>query len=137
MEILPEGAICVAYKRNANLKEPLAPSNPFKRRSPTEPTGCFKCKAKRCDCCKKILEEGSTFISGSSGRVFQIGKFLTCTSDNVVYLARCVACGLQGVGSTINFKIDLLITSLISNVIRELVVLLITSCIVIMLIIHC
>ena len=27
VEILPEGAICVAYKRNANLKELLAPSN--------------------------------------------------------------------------------------------------------------
>ena len=104
VEILPEGAICVAYKRNANLKELLAPSNPFKRRLSTEPTGCFKCKAKRCDCCQNFLEEGSTFISESSGRVFQIGKFLTCTSDKVVYLARCVACGLQGVGSTINFK---------------------------------
>ena len=69
VEILPEGAICVAYKRNANLKELLAPSNPFKRRLPTEPTGCFKCKAKRCDCCKNFLEEGSTFISESSGRV--------------------------------------------------------------------
>ena len=29
---------------------------------------------------------------------------LTCTSDNIVYPASCVACGLQGVGSTINFK---------------------------------
>ena len=104
VEILPEGAICVAYKRNANLKELLAPSNPFKMRSDTGPTGCFKYKSKRCDCCKNFLEEGSTFTSKISGRVFQIGKLLTCTSDNVVYLACCVACGLQGVGSTINFK---------------------------------
>ena len=29
---------------------------------------------------------------------------LTCTSVNVVYLAQCVAFGLQGVGSTHNFK---------------------------------
>ena len=31
-------------------------------------------------------------------------KSLTCTSSNVVYLAECVLCGLQGVGSTANFK---------------------------------
>ena len=86
------------------MKELLAPSNPFKIRSDTGPTGCFKCKAKRCDCCKNFLEEGSTFTSKISGRVFQIGKLLTCTSDNVVYLACCVACGLLTVGSTINFK---------------------------------
>ena len=40
----------------------------------------------------------------ASGRVFKIGKALTCTSSDVVYLATCVACNLQGVGSTINFK---------------------------------
>ena len=28
----------------------------------TVPMGCFKCKAKRCDCCKNFLEEGSTSI---------------------------------------------------------------------------
>ena len=33
-------------------------------------------------------------------RIFLILKSLTCTSSNVVYLAECVLCGLQGVGST-------------------------------------
>ena len=51
-----------------------------------------------------LSEEGSVFTSKISGRVFQIKKLLTCTSDNVVYLASCVASDLQGVGSTINFK---------------------------------
>ena len=50
IEVLPKGAICVAYKRNANLKELLAPSDPYKGRSRTSrPLGCFKCQAKRCD----------------------------------------------------------------------------------------
>jgi hypothetical protein len=35
-------------------------------------------------------------------RIFQIGKVLTCTTSHVVYLARCMACNLQGVGSTVN-----------------------------------
>ena len=52
IKILPEGAICVAYKRYTNLKELLAPSNPFKSRSCGDYISCFKCKAKRCDCCK-------------------------------------------------------------------------------------
>ena len=82
----------------------MAPSNPSKRRLRTGPMGCFKCKSKRCDCCKNFLQDGSTSISHITGRVFQIGKLLTCTSDNVVYLASCVVCGWQGVGSTINFK---------------------------------
>jgi hypothetical protein len=40
----------------------------------------------------------------ATGRIFIILKSLTCTSSNVVYLAECVLCGLQGVGSTANFK---------------------------------
>jgi hypothetical protein len=42
-----------------------------------------------------------------TGRLFSIRKTLTCTSENVVYLAQCVDCGLQGVGFTINFKLRL------------------------------
>ena len=104
LEVLPRGSICVAYKRNANLKELLAPSNPYKNKSCARPLGCFKCQVKRCDCCKNFLEEGTTFSSAVTSRVFQIGKTLTCTSGHVVYLASCVVCNLQGVGSTINFK---------------------------------
>lgn len=70
-------------------------------------------------------------------RVFQIGTFSLAPPNNVVYLASCVACDLKGVGSTINFRINLLIISLPSNVIREPAVLLIASWIVMVLIIHC
>jgi hypothetical protein len=47
-KILPESAILVSYKRNANLKELLAPSNPHKPNK-LEGEGCYKCEAKRCD----------------------------------------------------------------------------------------
>ena len=82
-------------------------------------------------------ERGFYFYFGKFGKSISNWKFLTCTSDKVVYLAICAACGLQGVGSTINLKLDLPITSLKSNIIGEPVVLLITSWIIIMLIIHC
>ena len=47
---------------------------------------------------------GNSFRAAATGRIFLILKSLTCTSSNVVYLAECVLCGLQGVGSTANFK---------------------------------
>ena len=39
-----------------------------------------------------------------SGSSFKINKPLTCTSENIVYLASCGICNLQGVGSTVCFK---------------------------------
>jgi hypothetical protein len=93
----------VAYSRGANLKELLAPSIPYRG---VEPIGrdCITCTAKRYDCCKYFLTPGNSFCSTVTGRLFSIRNTLTCTSENVLYLAQCVACGLQGDGSTINFK---------------------------------
>ena len=85
------------------MKELLAPSNPYKPNK-LEGEGCYKCDAKRCDSCKNFLIFGNSFRAAATGRIFLILKSLTCTSSNVVYLAECVVCGLQGVCSTANFK---------------------------------
>ena len=45
----------VSYKRNANLKELLAPSNPYKPNK-LECECCYKCDAKRCDSCKNLFD---------------------------------------------------------------------------------
>ena len=63
-----------------------------------------KSKDKRCDCCRNFLVTGDWFRSIATNKVFKIGKSHTCTLANVVYLAQCVECGLQGVGSSVNFK---------------------------------
>ena len=106
-KILPEGAILVSYgmvaKRNGNLKELLAPSNPYKS-DKHEGEGYYKCDAKRCANCKNFLNSGNSFRAAATGRIFLILKSLTCTSSNVVYLAESVLSGLQSVGSTANFK---------------------------------
>ena len=47
---------------------------------------------------------GSSFRASATGRLFEINKPLTCTSENIVYLASCGICDLQGVGSTVCFK---------------------------------
>ena len=43
--VLTNKDILVSYKRNANLKELLAPSNPYKKLSCAK-KGCFNCKAR-------------------------------------------------------------------------------------------
>ena len=104
-QILPEETLRVAYKRDKNLKELLAPSNPYKGGEKViSGSGCSACTASRCDCCHNFLLVGSSFCSTATGRTYTIRMPLTCTSQNVVYLAHCLTCNLQGVGSTINFK---------------------------------
>ena len=102
-KVLTKKDILISYKRNANLKELLAPSNPYKKLSCNK-KGCYNCKAKRCDACKNFLMQGSSFRAFATGRLFEINKPLTCTSENVIYLASCEICELQGVGSTGSFK---------------------------------
>ena len=43
------------------------------------------------------------FRSITTNKVFNIENSLTCSSANVVYLAQCVDCNLQGGGSFVNF----------------------------------
>ena len=61
--------------------------------------GCFKCSS-RCDLCKNFLIQDSKFKSSSTGRTYKINQNLSCSSKNVVYLALCIKCNLQYVGST-------------------------------------
>jgi hypothetical protein len=85
------------------LKRLLAPSNPYKPNK-LEGEGCYKCDAKRCDSCKNFLIFGNSFRAASMKDISYFKIFDVYTSSNVVYLAECVLCGLQGVGSTANFK---------------------------------
>ena len=85
------------------MKELLAPSNPYKSNK-LEGEGCYKCDAKRRDSCKNFSNFANSFRAAATGRIFLILKSLTSTSSNVVYLAECVLCGWQGVGSTAYFK---------------------------------
>ena len=68
-----------------------------------ENPGCWKCK--RCKVACPVLVEGQTFTSTNTRKTYRIRKFLTCTSQFVIYLATCKKCGGQYVGkSTTPFK---------------------------------
>ena len=99
--VLTNKDILVSYKRNANLKELLFHLILIMS---CAKKGCFNCKAKRCDTCKNFLMSGSSFRASATGWLSEINKPLTCTSENIVYLASCGICNLQGVGSTVCFK---------------------------------
>ena len=107
-EIFPSKSIFPAYRRTKNLKELLAPSK-FQAtscRNPREENGgCSKCN-KKCDLCKNYLIQASRFRSSATGRYYSIQQKLSCSSQNVIYLATCAKCNLQYVGSTLTeFKV--------------------------------
>ena len=91
-EIFPAKSVFPAYRRTKNLKEVLAPSK-FRPSSAANQTGneggCFKCDKNRCDLCKNFLLQASKFQSSATGRHFSIGQKVSCSSKNVIYLARC------------------------------------------------
>ena len=82
---MPATSIRVAYKRKANMKELLAPSNPY---SPLV----------------RNLSSATSKEYSATSKDFKIDKSLTCTSANIVYLLQCVSCDLQSVGSSVDFK---------------------------------
>ena len=101
-EIFPSKSIFPAYRRTKNLKELLAPSKfqVTSCRNPREENGgCSKCN-KKCDLCKNYLIQASKFRSSATGRYYSIPQKLSCSSQNVIYLATCAKCNLQYVGST-------------------------------------
>ena len=61
--------------------------------------GCLKCSS-RCDLYKNFLTQDSKFKSFSTGRTYKINQNLSCSSENVAYLASCIKCNLHYVGST-------------------------------------
>jgi len=61
--------------------------------------GCSKCN-KKCDLCKNYLIQASKFQSSATRRQYPVQQRLSCSLQNVIYLATCAKCNLQYVGST-------------------------------------
>lgn len=89
------------YSRSANLKDKLVHSDTFdKSHRPRERlddmTGFFPCR--NCTSCNNV-HKCNTLTSFSTGKKYDIRKFITCNSINVVYVLYC-PCGLQYTGCT-------------------------------------
>ena len=55
--------------------------------------------------CKNFLLQASKFQSSATGRHYPIRQKLSCSSKNVIYLARCCKCNLQYGSTSTEFKI--------------------------------
>ena len=105
-KLYPDGSILVASKRESNLKELIMRGDPYSIKSDlcdTENHGYKKC-TRKCDSCSNFVDETSYITSNATGRKFKIKRDTTCTTPNVIYVAYCTNCQLQGVGSTVSWK---------------------------------
>ena len=65
--------------------------------------GYTRCSQK-CDSCDNFVDETTFVNTHATGRKFGILRDSTCSTRNVIYVAYCINCGKQGVGSTVAWK---------------------------------
>ena len=105
--LFPDGSIMVANKRENNLGDLVLRSDPYNIKSDlTEQRklGYVKCTRSTCDSCSKFVDETTFIKSHATGRKFFIRRESSCSTKNVIYVAYCINCGKQGVGSTVAWK---------------------------------
>ena len=61
------------------------------------------CK-KRCDSCTNFVVAKSSFECFATKRIYKVTRPTSCVSKNVTYIAFCLNCLKQGVGSTVDWK---------------------------------
>lgn len=96
-------SIPTVFKRGKNLKECILRADPYNiRKISNDAHGTTHC-GKTCDLCD-TLSHGDNFTSLSTGRIFQIRKPISCTTECIIYLFQCRLCHRQGAGSTRDIK---------------------------------
>ena len=102
-KLFPQGSFQVVNKREKNLKELIARADPYcvNQKSVGKYSTCEKV---RCDSCNIFAQECTKFKCQATGRQYMINKKMSCNTPNVIYLAQCEKCKVQGVGSTTKWK---------------------------------
>ena len=101
-QIFPQGSFQVVNKREKNLKELVSKADPYTIKPPMN--GEYVTCNSRCDSCNTFAKGCTEFKCNPTSRTFKIAKRMDCNTPNVIYLAECSKCKLQGVGSTIKWK---------------------------------
>ena len=104
--IFPSGSIMVANKRVQNLKELMVRGDPYNIKSDsvdTSSTGYVKC-GRSCESCNKFVDVVDSIKCFATKKVYKIRRSINCNMKNVIYVAYCIKCFLQGVGSTTVWK---------------------------------
>ena len=97
--------IMVAYKREKNLKELLTRADPYNSISNVDDemhtyVPCIQ----RCDSCANFVVAKSSSECFATKRIYKVRRSTSCVSKNVIYIAFCLNCLKQGVGSTVDWK---------------------------------
>lgn len=67
--------------------------------SPQLPSGSFRC-GKNCRTCRYIVHGVTTYTFFSTGETRPIRSYLTCDTENLIYMIQCNRCNLQYIGKT-------------------------------------
>ena len=101
-KIFPQNSFQVVNRRTKNLQELMLRADPYSISFNEMNFSYNKCG--RCDSCKHYVV-GNNFIKATAtGKLFQLRKNLDCSTINVIYVAECKNCKMQGVGSTTTWK---------------------------------
>ena len=94
--IRPED-IQVTYSRNPNIKDKIIKTEIFKKYTPKISQPCFKLRCKTC-----LQMDTTQTITNRTNHSYPIrGKF-NFQSTNIVYVLKCMICGIQYVGESSN-----------------------------------
>ena len=97
--------ILAANKKTKNLKDLLIRSDPYRvtPRNDEDSQGYIPC-GNNCDSCNNFVIPCKEFVSFADGRTFKARGTFSCKLKFVVYLAFCIKCKKQGIGSTFEWK---------------------------------
>ena len=101
-KLFPPKCFQVVNRRGKNLKELISRADPYSVRTVNNDCAYVKCGV--CDSCKNFVSGNSKIKTFATGRVYQVRRNLDCNTPNVVYVAECIKCSEQGVGSTVKWK---------------------------------
>ena len=90
-----------------NLKDLMVRGDPYNIRTDLGhnfPVGGYTKCGKTCESCDYFVVPTDSFKCFASSKTYRIKRNLTCISKYVVYLAFCILCKEQGVGSTFDWK---------------------------------
>ena len=95
----------VAYKREKKLKELLTKADPYNIiNNVNDETHTYVPCKKRCDSCTNFVVAKSSFECFATKRIHKVRRSTSCVSKNVIYIAFCLNCLKQGVGSTVDWE---------------------------------
>ena len=105
--VFPDRSILVAHKRGKNLKDLMVRGDPYNMSTELGnnfPVGGYTKCGKTCESCNFFVVPTDSFKCFATSKTYKIKRSFTCLSKYIVYLAFCILCEKQGVGSTFDWK---------------------------------